>query len=175
MNFKRYVWSVPEERLYREESHRILESVTDHALLPFVELRNASLPEKRFEAFLEENKEYIDWWYKNGNAGRQHYAISYESLSGAKRLFYVDFVIRLTNGRVFLFDTKTMGSDPDAVAKHNALIDYMAGEENLEKHLRGGILIEQGGNWKYNPKKIDNTIETLEWDCFIPSIDIKAD
>lgn len=173
MNFKSYVWSVPEERLYREESHRIRKDVTDHALLPFVELKNSFQPEKRFEAFLEDNKEYIDWWYKNGDAGRQHYAISYENRSGAKHLFYVDYVIRLKNGRVFLFDTKSTGSDPDAVEKHNALIDYMASEANQGKHLRGGILIEQGCNWRYCPLKIGNTQDIMEWDCFNPSIDAK--
>ena len=173
MNFKSYVWSVPEERLYREESHRIRKDVTDHALLPFVELTNAFQPEKHFETFLEANKEYIDWWYKNGDAGRQHYAISYENKSGAKHLFYVDYVIRLRNGRVFLFDTKSTGSDPDAVEKHNALIDYMASEANQGKHLRGGILIEQGCNWRYCPLKIDNTQDIMEWDCFNPGIDAK--
>lgn len=82
--YKTYEWEVPVERLYKEESHHIKDEVRDHALLPFVELKNASKPEERFEAFLEANKEYIDWWYKNGDAGRQHYAISYENKEGTK-------------------------------------------------------------------------------------------
>ena len=166
--YKQYDWEVPVERLYREESHRIKEGVCDHALLPFVELKGASKPEEHFEAFLEANKEYIDWWYKNGDAGRQHYAIGYENKLGAKCLFYVDFVIRMKNGQVFLFDTKSAGSDPDAVEKHNALIDYMASDENRGKHLRGGIVIEKGDNWKYCPMKIENTTDIVEWDCFYP-------
>ena len=166
--FKSYDWEVPVERLYKEESHRIKEGVKDHALIPFVELKEASKPEMRFEEFLETNKEYIDWWYKNGDAGRQHYAISYENKAGMKSLFYVDFVIRLKNGQVFLFDTKSAGSDVDAVEKHNALIDYMASEENQDKHLKGGIIIERYNNWKYCPLKIDNTTDIVEWDSFYP-------
>ena len=166
--YKSYDWEVPVERLYKEESHRIKDEVRDHALMPFVELKNASQPEEHFEAFLEANKEYIDWWYKNGDAGRQHYAISYESKAGCKSLFYVDFVIRMKNGQVFLFDTKSAGSDPDAVEKHNALIDYMASEENKDKHLMGGIIIERYNNWKYCPLKIENTTDIVEWDCFYP-------
>ena len=166
--YKQYDWEVPVERLYKEESHRIKSDVHDHALLPFVELKNASKPEEHFEAFLEANKEYIDWWYKNGDAGRQHYAISYENKLGAKCLFYVDFVIRMKNGQIFLFDTKSAGSDPDAVEKHNALIDYMASEENKDKHLRGGIIIERNSNWKYCPLKIENTTDIMEWDSFYP-------
>lgn len=168
--YKKYDWEVPVERLYKEESHRIKDDVHDHALLPFVELKNASKPEEHFEAFLEANKEYIDWWYKNGDAGRQHYAISYENKAGLKSLFYVDFVIRMKNGQIFLFDTKSAGSDPDAVEKHNALIDYMASEENKDKHLRGGIIIERNSSWKYCPVKIENTTDIMEWDSFYPKM-----
>lgn len=159
---------MPVERLYREESHRVKNEVREHALLPFVELKNVSKPEERFESFLENNKEYIDWWYKNGDAGRQHYAISYENKTGHKSLFYVDFVIRMKNGQIFLFDTKSAGSDPDSVEKHNALIDYMASEENMDRHLKGGIIIERNNNWKYCPLKIDNTTDIVEWDSFYP-------
>ena len=166
--YKSYEWEVPVERLYKEESHRVIADVCDHALMPFVELKNASQPEKRFEAFLEDNKEYIDWWYKNGDAGRQHYAISYENKEGQKSLFYVDFVIRMKNGQIFLFDTKSAGSDVDAVEKHNALIDYMQSEENKNQHLKGGIIIERYDNWKYCPLKIDNTTDIVEWDSFYP-------
>lgn len=166
--FKSYDWEVPVERLYKEESHRIKEEVRDHALMPFVELKGASKPEERFEDFLEINKEFIDWWYKNGDAGRQHYAISYENKAGVKSLFYVDFVVRMKNGQVFLFDTKSAGSDVDAVEKHNALIDYMASEENKDKHLKGGIIIEKYNNWKYCPLKIENTTDIVEWDSFYP-------
>ena len=166
--YKSYDWEVPVERLYKEESHRVIADVCDHALMPFVELKNASQPEKRFEAFLEDNKEYIDWWYKNGDAGRQHYAISYENKEGQKSLFYVDFVIRMKNGQIFLFDTKSAGSDVDAVEKHNALIDYMESEENKDKHLKGGIIIERHDNWKYCPLKIGNTTDIVEWDSFYP-------
>ena len=168
-SYKSYDWEVPVERLYKEESHRVISDVHDHALMPFVELKSASQPEKHFEAFLEDNKECIDWWYKNGDAGRQHYAISYENKEGQKSLFYVDFVIRMKNGQIFLFDTKSAGSDVDAVEKHNALIDYMESEANMERHLKGGIIIERNDNWKYCPLKIDNTTDIVEWDSFYPN------
>ena len=165
---KAYDWEVPAERLYNEESHRIKEEMRDHALLPFAERNDASQPEQRFEAFLEANKENVDWWYKNGDAGRQHYAISYVKKEGRKSLFYVDFVIRMKNGQVFLFDTKSVESDADAVEKHNALVDYMKSEENKGRHLKGGIIIERNDNWKYCPQKIDNTTDIVEWDSFCP-------
>ena len=168
-SFVKYEWEVPADRLYKEDNNVVVDDVKNHALMPFVQLRNASSPERMFEAYLEANTEYIDWWYKNGDSGKQHYAVSYIDESGTKALFYVDFVIRMKNGQIFLFDTKSIGSDADAPAKHNALIDYMASEENQDKHLKGGVIIADGSNWKYSPLKIENTTDIINWDSFYPS------
>lgn len=168
-SFVKYDWEVPADRLYKEDNNVVVDNVKNHALMPFVQLRNASSPERMFEAYLEANTEYIDWWYKNGDNGKQHYAVSYIDGTGTKALFYVDFVIRMKNGQIFLFDTKSVGSDGDAPVKHNALIDYMASEENQSKHLKGGVIIADGSNWKYSPLKIENTTDIINWDCFYPS------
>lgn len=93
---KQYNWEVPEERVYDSETNHI-ETAKNHALLPFVQLNEASNPEKEFVKYLEEYSQWIDWWYKNGDKGKQHYAIAY-----GKSLFYVDFVIRMKNGHVYL-------------------------------------------------------------------------
>ena len=44
----------------------ILRLQKNHALLPFVQLNEASNPEKEFVKYLEEHSQWIDWWYKNG-------------------------------------------------------------------------------------------------------------
>lgn len=168
-SFVKYDWEIPADRLYKEDNNVVVDDVKNHALMPFVQLRNASSPEHKFEEYLEANTQYIDWWYKNGDSGKQHYAISYVDGTGTKALFYVDFVIRMKNGQVFLFDTQSMGSDVDAPAKHNALIDYMTSEANKDKHLKGGVVIAEGNNWKYSPMKIENTTDIINWDCFYPS------
>lgn len=168
-SFTKYKWEVPADRIYAEDTHSIQDEVKNHALMPFVELNAASNPEERFTVFLEANTEYIDWWYKNGDSGKQHYSISYINVAGEKSLFYVDFVIRMKNGQIFLFDTKSCGSDVNAPAKHNALIEYINSEENKGKNLKGGVIIEQGLNWKYCPLTIENTTEITSWDCFYPN------
>ena len=165
--FVEYQWCVPEERVYDSDSNHI-ESAKNHALMPFVQLNAASNPEKKFAAFLEANSQYIDWWYKNGDKGKQHYAIEYLQEEGAKALFYVDFVIRMKNGHIYLFDTKSAGSDLFAPQKHNALIDYMAKHSTKEQPLFGGILIQQGSNWLYSKLHIANTTELTNWDSFYP-------
>lgn len=172
-SFEQYEWEVPEDRTYTEENHVIKDNMEDHALLPFIELRTASTPEQEFALFLESHRDSIDWWYKNGDSGREHYAVAYTNSQGYKSLFYVDFVIKMNNGQVFLFDTKSENSDPDAPQKHNALLDYMQNEENSPKHLQGGIIIHDinhSGNWLYSPLPIDNTYDTRGWDAFFPDM-----
>ena len=165
--FVEYQWCVPEERVYDSDSNHIA-SAENHALMPFVQLNAASNPEKEFAAFLEANSQYIDWWYKNGDKGKQHYAIEYLQEEGAKALFYVDFVVRMKNGHIYLFDTKSAGSDLFAPQKHNALIDYIAKHSTKEQPLFGGILIQQGSNWLYCKLHIANTTELTDWDSFYP-------
>lgn len=162
--FEEYTWEVPAERLYKESTHHVMPKVEEHALLPFIELNSVSTPERRFTEFLEANKAYIDWWYKNGDDGKQHYSIPYENSQKEKSLFYVDFVIRMKNGQVFLFDTKTENSDSEAPYKHNALIDYMA-----DKGLLGGVVVEKNDVWYYSRFHIDTTENVVGWDSFFPN------
>ncbi len=170
VSIQEYNWEVPEERFYDEETHHT-ESGDNHALYPYIELKTASSPERRFVAFLEQNSEHIDWWYKNGDKGRQHFAVPYTDTHGIKHMFYVDFVIRLKNGKIMLFDTKSVGSDPVAHLKHNALKAYMLNENVNGANIMGGILIEDGLNWLWSKDNIENTTDLTSW----THLDFKAE
>ena len=172
--FEQYTWEVPAERLYKESTHHVIKA-DNHALQPFIELNAASSPELRFSDYLEANKEYIDWWYKNGDEGKLHYSIPYVNSKGEKSLFYVDFVVRMKSGQVYLFDTKTENSDPEAPNKHNALLEYIKEEnEKYHKRLMGGVIIEDKENWYYSPLKIENTSDLQGWDALrLDKIDVK--
>ncbi len=161
---KQYNWELPEERLYDGDTNKEVDAKT-HALQAFVQLKQASNPEKEFVKYLEQHAGYIDWWYKNGDKGKQHYAIPYGE---EQALFYVDFVVRMKNGNVYLFDTKSIGSDIHAAEKHNALISYMEENSTEGNVLLGGILIQQGSNWLYCKRPIENTNDLSHWDCFYP-------
>lgn len=166
--FKKYGWEVPEERTYDNKTSHI-EDFDNHALLPFVQLNQASNPERDFVIYLEQNSQYIDWWYKNGDKGKQHYAIEYNAGDElAKSLFYVDFVIRMKNGHIYLFDTKSIGSDVFAPDKHNALLQYIKENTTETQPLYGGVILQKGGNWLFSPLPIENTTDTLNWNCFYP-------
>lgn len=166
--YKEHDWEVPEERLYNADKNDV--ALADiPALMPFYQRKDASHPEKEFVKFLDENKEYIDWWYKNGDNGKNNYAVKYQKgKAGEKALFYVDFVIRMKNGHVYLFDTKSHGSDMFAADKHNALLEYMKRNSTPQQPLAGGVIVQQGSNWLYSPLPIENTTDTLNWNSFYP-------
>ena len=163
-----YDWEVPADRVYNEDANVVMPEVVNHALEPFIREKLASAPEKRFESFLEQNKPYIDWWYKNSDSGKMNYAVAYTNVEGNRALFYVDFILKMKNGQIFLFDTKSAGSDKNGPNKHNALYDYMMSPENIHKHLKGGIIIEEMGVWRYSPLKIENTSDLSGWSPFFP-------
>lgn len=166
-----YNWEVPEERLYDGDTNHVEVDMENHALDPFVQLNEASQQEKNFEEFLERNSSSIDWWYKNGDKGRIHYAIPYEN-NGPEPLFYPDFVIRLRNGQICIFDTKTKESDLFAVDKHNALLEYINNENTGGANMIGGIIINQpiGSDvWLYSRLPIENTTDLKNWDMFEPN------
>lgn len=166
--YKEHEWKVPEERIYDAETNHV-ELAKEHALLPCIQLNTASNPEKEFVEFLEANVQYIDWWYKNGDNGKANYAIEYhKGQGGEKALFYVDFVIRMKNGHIYLFDTKSAGSDIFAADKHNALLEYIKENSTEQQPLAGGVILQKGSNWLYSPLPIENTTNTLNWSSFYP-------
>lgn len=167
--FVAFYWTLPEERDYKDTTYHERPEIEGHALLPYYELNTASNPEKNFTAYLEANRESIDWWYKNGDNGAEHFAVKYVNSQEKEALFYVDYIIRMKNGRICLFDTKSPNSDPEAPNKHNGLVEYMADDEQQELELLGGVIIEDKQNWKYSPMKIENTTDLMGWNSFYPN------
>lgn len=170
-----FKWELPDTRMYNSEVSHHCEDIYHHALLPFFEENRVSEPEFKFSRMLDKNNEVIDWWYKNADSGHMHFAVPYTDKDGVPRCFYVDYIIRLKNGTVCLFDTKSKDSDPNAPMKHNALLDYMQHEnEKNHKRLIGGVIIEQNDNWYYSPMKIENTSDLKGWDALdLASINVE--
>jgi len=167
-----YIWEVPAERIYNE--HYEENEKPTHALEPFFQNIKASKPETKFADYLEENKESLAWWYKNGESAKEHFAVPYHDYTGKQSLFYVDFVIHTKNKTICLFDTKTMGSDAaNAHLKHNALIEYIEERNNKGLKTLGGVLIgrETDGiiTWRYCRNRISDTKDLTGWDFFNPA------
>jgi len=165
-------WDIPVEKIYNE--HYQERDVDYHALKPFYEQNRASKPEKEFVSFLETNKNHLEWWYKNGDKNKEDFALTYEDVNGITRGFYVDFVIKNKNGSIALFDTKTLDSNSDFVAKHNALFNYLKENSTIEKPLIGGVIVPKGAldnrTWKYCDNLIDKATDMTGWVSFEPSM-----
>lgn len=162
--YQQSLWQVPETRLYNAGMVRTTEGkIYNHALRPYFEELRASRPEQEFARWLDSNTESVDWWYKNGNEGKQHFAVPYTDAADRRRCFYVDFIIRLKSGTICLFDTKTRGSDADAPEKNNALLSYIDAYRAKGKRIVGGVLIkdEDTSCWYY-PGGIIHDTDTID-------------
>jgi type III restriction enzyme len=92
---------------------------------------------KTEEAFIEflEKSDQIEWWFKNGDRDATFFAVSYIE-NGEQKPFYVDFIVRLKNGSLGLFDTKSGNTIKDAREKSDGLQDYL----KKHKEIFGGIV-----------------------------------
>lgn len=106
--------------------------------------------EKVFIDFLEKS-EIIEWWFKNGDRDRIFFAVPYKN--GEEKPFYVDFIIKLKDGRIGLFDTKAGITQKVAGTKIDGLNKYIKCENQKGKKLFGGIVIntkkDYRGRWIY--------------------------
>ena len=99
---------------------------------------------------------------------KQIFSVDYINSEGTPSLFFVDFIILFKNSVLGLFDTKTIGSDQEMVAKHNALIDYIENLKNKNIIAVGGIIVPKDGSWKYPSSKINNNFNDDNWQIFDP-------
>ena len=168
-----YPWDVPEFKIFNDK-YLPYESAA-HALYPLFARNRGnnqlfdSTNEHRFIDVLIQNEQYIQWWYKNGSSNKDDFAIPYIKKDGSLSLFYVDVVIKFKNGVLGLFDPKTIESDAENVAKHNALIDYIGKLNSNGKKAIGGIMIEYNGSWRFCRNKIENDKDMTGWDFFNPA------
>lgn len=162
--YKEFVWEVPETRIYNAEKNVSREGeIFNHALLPYFEQKNVSIPEFHFARWLDAQRETVEWWYKNGDEGKQHFAVPYTTQDKRNRCFYVDFIIRLKNGTICLFDTKTHGSDENGAEKNNALYEYVKTYRDKGVKMFGGVLIQESDNWYFPDGTVENIDSTDGW------------
>ena len=94
-------------------------------------------PEKAFINFLGKTQN-VEWWFKNGEREATYFAVPYEENEEWKP-FYVDFIVKFSDGRIGLFDTKSGRTIKDAREKSDGLQAYLR-EYCKRKNLFGGIV-----------------------------------
>ena len=121
-----------------------------------MEYKGASTVEHAFANFAESQSNAIGGGTRMATRAKPITPLATPTHSAKKALFYVDFIIRMNSGDVFLFDTKTENSDPEAHLQAQCPVGYMQLPENKGKKLHGGIIIpDDFGNWLYSPAPLD--------------------
>lgn len=145
-------WNVPASLNFN--SNYIKEDRKKSIMQPFYDGR--SNLERAFIEFLE-GSEQIEWWFKNGARDATFFAVPYKE-NGLSAPFYIDFIVKLKDGRIGLFDTKTGITLKDATpGKVNGLYTYIQTENKKGKNLFGGIVTNTDpknyqGRWIYFDK-----------------------
>jgi type III restriction enzyme len=131
---------------YVEEKQKLCVLDTFYALKSYSGKEN----EMRFKYFIDEQAMNISWWFKNGDYGRNYFAIKYFNNEDQKEaLFYPDWIIKFVDGGVGIFDTKEgdTATSQETKDKASALHDKI---KEFGKNFVGGIAVFENGVWYYN-------------------------
>lgn len=108
--------------------------------------KDRSEPEQYLERMLEDSNT-VEWWYKNGEAQQQYFALSYQTVDEETKLtklanFYPDYIVKYTDGSIGVYDTKAgrTVTEQSTHDKSDALQAYIAAENGSGANLSGGIL-----------------------------------
>ncbi|WP_308605019.1 DEAD/DEAH box helicase family protein [uncultured Fibrobacter sp.] len=141
------------------------ENASKSLVQPFKARKDAPKTEQDFIAFLEQS-ENVEWWFKQNDEGKDFYAIRYFNTADKKeRLFYPDFLLKLKDGRIGIFDTKggitAIHPEGRETGLFNRLKELNAAAGS-EKFIGGLVLMENrqwyyhlGENYSYSANKLD--------------------
>jgi len=147
------VWNVPKMISYNSKFKA--QNYKKSIMLPFYAKQDNQLVlfdsevEGDFIAYIDKAKQ-VEWWFKNGQGEVNYFAVPYRDKHGNKSAFYVDFIIRLKGGAVWLLDTKKGQTAEDAKERAEGLAKYIKDQKKKGKKLFGGIVIPAGDQWRYN-------------------------
>ncbi|MBU4015466.1 DEAD/DEAH box helicase family protein [Patescibacteria group bacterium] len=153
-------WNVPKVISYNSKykAKDLKKSVMTPYYSRFIENGQASLlgdyeedskVETDFINYIDKAKN-IEWWFKNGQGEVNYFAVPYVDKYGKKSAFYVDFIIQLRNGDVWLLDTKKGQTAESAKERAEGLAKYIKEQKKKGKKLFGGIVIPADKQWRYN-------------------------
>jgi len=136
-------WNIPESLTYGENATK--EDKNKSIMQPFYKIGEWK-SEMAFIDFLEKS-ENVEWWFKNGDRDATFFAVPYED-NGEQKPFYVDFIVKLKDGRIGLFDTKAGLTKQVAGPKIDGLYKYIQNENKKDKKLFGGIVANTERNYR---------------------------
>jgi len=151
-------WNIPESLTYGENA--IKEDKNKSIMQPFYKIGEWQ-SEAAFINFLE-NSASVEWWFKNGDRDATFFAVPYED--GEQKPFYVDFIVKLKDGRIGLFDPHGTQLS-DFGPKSDGLQKYIKEQNKKGKKLFGGIVVNTErnyrGRWVYFDKASNSWVDLI--------------
>lgn len=160
---------IPEQDFYRydpgvKEEVEYLSNAYNDYTSGFATSLVRSTCEMLFEQYCEE-REDIEWVYKNGDAGQQYFSIVYLDGIHKQWLFYADYIIKMKDGSVWIIETKGGESkgknkniDIQIENKFNAFKAYAE-----EKHLNWGFVRDKDGRLYINNTEFAIDMNNENW------------
>lgn len=137
-------WDLPES--INSPSSFVEKRVSKSALTPFYSDEKWK-SESAFIDFLE-GAPKVHWWFKNGERDATYFAVPYEE-AGKTKPFYVDFIVKLNDGSLALFDTKSGQTIETARSKSDGLQAYLSEHKGLFGGIATNTSSDYSGRWVY--------------------------
>lgn len=153
-------WNVPERITYNSYFEK--KPAKQSVMQPFFFDNRESRRWKTEEGFIKylERADGVDWWFKNGDRDAIYFAVPYLE-DGIDLPFYVDFIVKMKDGRIGLFDTKLGITAKVAGPKAEGLAKYI--KQHKSKKLFGGIVKPEESNWLYSDSEKYNDADPKQW------------
>ncbi|MBI4645067.1 MAG: DEAD/DEAH box helicase family protein [Bacteroidia bacterium] len=145
------VFTIKEEYLFTDDYIEITQNLC--VLDKFLLFKNYSGRDNEihFMNFIESKADKIEWWFKNGDSGKDYFAVKYFNTATKEHaLFYPDWIIKFTDGKIGIFDTKSGRTATDTEGRAEALAVKLKDLNQAENKFVGGIIIFENGIWYYN-------------------------
>jgi type III restriction enzyme len=144
------IFRIQKEYSYTEDYEEVKSDLCVLEKSYFLKEYNGKKNEEKFRKYINNKKDDINWWFKNGDYGINNYAIKYwDSNKNIYRLFYPDWIIRFNDGKIGIFDTKAGDTAlPEKVKDKAKALSIKL--KSLGLNYIGGIVVFENGIWYYN-------------------------
>lgn len=110
LNRKFSTFKIPEQDFFKYDANvkdeiEYIRNAYEHYTTGYVTSNIRSTSERLFETYCE-NRDDIEWVYKNGDSGQQYMSIVYLDGISTQKLFYPDYIVKKVDGTVWIIETK---------------------------------------------------------------------
>ena len=106
--------------------------------------------EVKFIKYLEQKKDNLEWWFKNGEGSKEYYCLKYFNTSTKEEaLFYPDWILKFKDGRIGIFDTKSGFTAQNPEGRAEGLANKLKELNKDSGSYIGGLVVLENNQWYY--------------------------